>query len=105
MTAKEILLNWLETGLARNDGSIVLRTSYLHEELKAWGRRVYGKPYSATNYERRWRELRGDDKAKLTNRGIVHAKIDESPEAQWLITAKPNHTMTDHEAAATANGA
>ena len=111
MTAKEILLAWIETGLAQNDGKIVFRTSHLHENVKHWGKTRFDKPYSATNYERRWRELRGDDKAMLTKRGITQAKIDESPEATWIVSSLPGHTMTDHEmtdhgqAAASASGA
>jgi hypothetical protein len=111
MSAKEIILCWLETSLARNDGAILLRTSHLHEQVKSWGKKHFDKPYSATNYERRWRELRGTDKAMLTTRGITEAKIDESPEATWIVSSLPGHTMTDYEmtdheqAAASASGA
>jgi hypothetical protein len=105
MTAKEIILCWLETSLARNDGAILLRTSHLHEQVKSWGKKHFDKPYSATNYERRWRELRGTDKSMLNQRGITQRKYDEDPEARWIIQSLPGHTMTDREAkAATASG-
>jgi hypothetical protein len=88
MTAKKIILAWLEAALSSNDGRVVIQTSHLHDNVRSWAKKRYDKAYSATNYERRWRELRERPRTMLQNRGIfVHNVSDQSTSRQstWLI--------------------
>jgi len=98
MTAKEILLRWIETALSRAEGAVAFQTHHIHDNVRSWGKRVYGKTYSATNYERRFRELRGKDSDKLTRRGIANiAKRMNGSEATWIATSLPDATLTNHD--------
>jgi len=98
MTAKEILLRWIETALSKAGGAVAFQTHHIHDNVRSWGKRVYGKTYSATNYERRFRELRGKDSDKLTERGIARiAKHMDGTEATWIATSLPNRSPTNHD--------
>jgi len=85
MTAKQILLDYLETALALNEGHVVFRSSDIQTKVPHWAERVYGERYSPNNFIRRFRELKSEDRHLLHQRGIdsIVEVPSDSRESLW----------------------
>jgi hypothetical protein len=103
-TCQNVLLMWIETGLARarlkGKDRLVFQTHHIYEKVIPWGRRVFDTTYSPVTYIRRWRELRGKDADRPPSFGIdsIGKKFDsDDSEAKWIVTPNPSRALRDHE--------
>lgn len=61
VTCKQVLLLWMQEALRRAQASgsaLHFQSHHIETHCKSWGERVHGKTYAATNYMRRFREIR-----------------------------------------------
>jgi hypothetical protein len=100
MTATELVLRWVETALARNEGEAVFPSHVLQTSpgLPSWAEKHYDETYTPSTYMRRFREVKADPDA-LDNYNIadiVEVPNHKSNESKWRATAKEGRIPRDH---------
>lgn len=89
ITCKTILLLWMQEALRRAHAAgsdLSFQSHHIETHCKHWGARVHGKTYAATNYMRRFREIREALPYPTYNiRDIRDISPAQDRESTWLI--------------------